>query len=236
MRHENGEWMLHGTEASDPSRIRDPEGLIAYVEQAGFLPLFQNEIPGFSVEEHTLAADWWAGDPERDPWEWRSIAARSRRVAYGKFFSGKAGFLSLEWLPLFVNHRRDGYDFDSLYEAGKAGHREHQIMELFTEGASLFSWQIRQLLDTGKSQEGALTRLQMQLYLVTEDFQQRLSKQGVPYGMSAARYCTPEKLWGYEAVTAAYGESPADSYDRIRQQILKRYPDASDRAIRRICP
>lgn len=109
-------------------------------------------------------------------------------------------------------------------------------MELFTEGASLFSWQIRQLLDTGKSPEGALTRLQMQLYLVTEDFQQRLSKQGVPYGMSAARYCTPEKLWGYEAVTAAYGESPADSYDRIRQQILKRYPDASDRAIRRICP
>lgn len=63
MRHENGEWMLHGTEASDPSRIRDPEGLIAYVEQAGFLPLFQNEIPGFSVEEHTLAADWWTGDP-----------------------------------------------------------------------------------------------------------------------------------------------------------------------------
>ena len=76
----------------------------------------------------------------------------------------------------------------------------------------------------------------MQLYLVTEDFQQRLSKQGVPYGMSAARYCTPEKLWGYEAVTAAYGESPADSYGRIRQQILKRYPDASDRAICRICP
>lgn len=99
MRHENGEWMLHGTEASDPSRIRDPEGLIAYVEQAGFLPLFQNEIPGFSVEEHTLAADWWTGDPERDPWEWRSIAARSHRLAYGKFFSGKAGFLSLEWLP-----------------------------------------------------------------------------------------------------------------------------------------
>lgn len=149
MRHENGEWMLQGTEASDPSRIRDPEGLIAYVEQAGFLPLFQNEIPGFSVEEHTLAADWWTGDPERDPWEWRSIAARSHRLAYGKFFSGKAGFLSLEWLPCFVNHRRDGYDFDSLYEAGKAGHREHQIMELFTEGASLFSWQIRQLLDTG---------------------------------------------------------------------------------------
>ena len=103
MRHENGEWMLQGTEASDPSRIRDPEGLIAYVEQAGFLPLFQNEIPGFSVEEHTLAADWWTGDPERDPWEWRSIAARSHRVAYGKFFSGKAGFLSLEWLPFFVN-------------------------------------------------------------------------------------------------------------------------------------
>ena len=64
MRHENGEWMLHGTEASDPSRIRDPEGLIAYVEQAGFLPLFQNEIPGFSVEEHTLAEAVLLGSDE----------------------------------------------------------------------------------------------------------------------------------------------------------------------------
>ena len=46
---------------------------------------------------------------------WREIIARSGKVAYGKFFDKKAGFISVEWLPVFANYRRDGDDFDALY-------------------------------------------------------------------------------------------------------------------------
>ena len=53
---ENGEWIL------------------------GFLPLFKNEIPGFSVEERTVAKYWWSGNVERDPWEWREIIATEQQL------------------------------------------------------------------------------------------------------------------------------------------------------------
>ena len=43
-------------------------------------------------------------------WEWKGDVARNRQLVYGKFFAGKAGFVSLKWFPDFCNYRRDGYD------------------------------------------------------------------------------------------------------------------------------
>ena len=76
------------------------EELIDRVEEIGFLPLFEGPAAGFSAEALTARQPWWSGDPDRDPWFWREAIARSGRVAYGKFFAGKAGFLSLAWLPV----------------------------------------------------------------------------------------------------------------------------------------
>ena len=69
-----------------------------------------------SVEEWTDPGCWWCENPEVDPWIWREIIAGKRKIAYGKFFDKKAGYISLEWLPYFVNARRDGYDFDARWE------------------------------------------------------------------------------------------------------------------------
>lgn len=84
--------------------------MISLINETGFLPLFKNEIEGFSAEEHTSSLYWWTGDKEQDPWEWREIIAGTGEVAYGKFFGRKSGFISREWLPVFANFRRDGYD------------------------------------------------------------------------------------------------------------------------------
>ncbi|PWM26108.1 MAG: hypothetical protein DBX44_01030, partial [Oscillospiraceae bacterium] len=82
---ENGEWVMRGLSWDSPCRIRSWEELICRIDEVGFLPLFKNEIDGFSAEEHTSGLYWWSGDPEQDPWEWRQLIARSGRVAYGKF-------------------------------------------------------------------------------------------------------------------------------------------------------
>ncbi len=122
---------MYGVDRDDPYCIHTVEQLMDVIDEIGFLPLFKNEIPGFSVEERTVPDYWWSGDQERDPWQWREEIARSRRIAYGKFFNKKAGFISMKWLPVFVNYRRDGYDFDSLWEDGKASQRAKKIMDLF---------------------------------------------------------------------------------------------------------
>ena len=110
---ENGEWIMRGLDWDDPARIQSWEELIDWIDEIGFLPLFKNEVDGFSVEENTADLYWGSGDAEQDPWEWRCLMARSGRVAYGKFFGKKAGFISKAWFPHFSNWRRDGYDFDS---------------------------------------------------------------------------------------------------------------------------
>ena len=39
-------------------------------------------------------------------WEWKGSVVREGGCTYGKFFAGKAGFISLEWWPDFCNWRR----------------------------------------------------------------------------------------------------------------------------------
>ena len=112
MGNESGTWIMHGIKANDPGCIHTVEELEDYIDKVGFLPLFQNAIRGFSVEEHVESGYWWSGNKEKDPWEWREIIARNGRIAYGKFFDRKAGFISRAWFPAFANHRRDGYDYD----------------------------------------------------------------------------------------------------------------------------
>ena len=125
---EEERWVMHGLNADDPNCIKSVEQLQAFIEEIGFLPLFRNEIPGFSVEEHTAADSWWSEDPESDPWEWRKIIAGNGRIAYGKFFDKKAGFISRGWLPAFANYRRDGYDFDARWDDELASIRSKKIM------------------------------------------------------------------------------------------------------------
>lgn len=83
---------MRGLDWDDPSRVQTWEDLIDLINEVGFLPLFKNEVDGFSVEENTGDLYWWTGDEEQDPWEWRCLMARSGKVAYGKFFGKKAGF------------------------------------------------------------------------------------------------------------------------------------------------
>ena len=77
---ENGVWTMHGMDWNDPYRIRSYRELINWINEIGFLPLFKNEIEGFSAEEHISNLFWWTGDKEQDPWEWREIIAKSGEV------------------------------------------------------------------------------------------------------------------------------------------------------------
>ncbi len=235
---ENGEWIMYGMDWDDPYRIRSYRELINRINEIGFLPLFKNEIEGFSVEEHTSNLFWWTDDPAQDPWKWREIIARSGEVAYGKFFGKKAGFVSLDWLPAFANYRRDGYDFDSLWEDGLASHRSKKIMDCFEAEPEYSSTVLKQVSGFGKGGEnnfsGIVTDLQMQTYLVIKDFRRKRSKSGREYGMPISIYAKPEELWGYDLVASGYKEKPAVSRDRILAHIRALYPQATEQQILKV--
>lgn len=227
---------MYGLEWDNPYRIRTYRELISWINEIGFLPLFKNEVDGFSAEEHVSDRFWWTGDPEQDPWEWREIIARTGEVAYGKFFKKRAGFISLEWFPVFANYRRDGYDFDARWDDELANIRCKKIMDVFEWEDEWIGQQLKKTAGFGKGGEknfsGIITDLQMQTYLTVKDFRRKRSKKGAEYGMPVCVYAKPEDLWGYDRVTAAYRESPQTSWQRIFTHVKDMYPDADEKQIR----
>ena len=77
--------------------------LIDYINKTGFLPLLSMGITGWSAEEvmdedcqYTRLPD---GGWEWPLWEWKGSILQESGCAYGKFFKGKAAFISREWCP-----------------------------------------------------------------------------------------------------------------------------------------
>ena len=93
MGNESGEWIMHGMKWDNPNCIHSVDEAIEYIDKVGFLPLFKNDIDGFSLEERTVPEYWWSDNPEIDPWMWRTVIARRHDIVYGKFFDKKAGFM-----------------------------------------------------------------------------------------------------------------------------------------------
>ena len=55
MDNESGEWIMHGIEWDNPDCFHSVDEAIEYINEVGFLPLFKNDIEGFSLEEKTFS-------------------------------------------------------------------------------------------------------------------------------------------------------------------------------------
>ena len=85
--------------------IEGPEDVARLVDELGFLPFFHNPVEGFSLEE-MLPPEFWFPDEGEGIWEWKGPVIARAGCAYGKFFRGKACYISREWFGDFANLRR----------------------------------------------------------------------------------------------------------------------------------
>lgn len=211
--------------------LRSPADIVTLTAELGFLPFFAVEIPGFSVEE-CCPPELWFSEEADGPWEWKGPAARSGQCVYGKFFGGKAGFISKEWFPDFANLRRDGYDFDARYEEGLAARKDKDVYDTLTEHGTLLSKELKRLCNYRKGGnrgfDTVITRLQMQTYVTIGDFLYMQDKYGQTYGWGVAQYTTPETQFGYDFVTSAYRKDPAESRLDILARLKSILPDAGE--------
>lgn len=213
--------------------VSSREALGELVTEWGFLPLLKNRVPGFSVEEHTPVALWFA-DGVDGPWEWKGPVIRETGCAYGKFFGGKAGFVSREWYPDFANYRRDGYDFDARYDDGLARNLDKRVYDELLEYQPVLSKEWRKLTGIAKRGEfdAIVTRLQMLGYVVTVNFEYASDKNGKPYGWGLARYATPEAAFGAAFTEKVYRRSPEESRQKIETHLRRLLPQATARQVK----
>lgn len=217
--------------------VRSPEDVIELVEEIGFLPFFANDVQGFSIEECCPPELWFSAETD-GPWEWKGPIARSLKCVYGKFFKGKAMFISRDWFPDFANLRRDGYDFDARFNDGLASYKDREVYETIAENKYLLSKELKRMLNYRKGGKNGfdtvITRLQMQTYVCISDFVYMLDKFGAPYGWGVAEYAAPEALFGGDFVTSAYRRDPEESGERIAEHLKAVFPDISEDKLRTI--
>lgn len=215
--------------------LRSAEDLAALVNELGFLPFFRHSIPGFSIEECTPPELFFVEGVE-GPWEWKGPAIQISGGVYGKFFRNKAGFISREWFPDFANYRRDGYDFDASFDDGLAKFKDKQLIDALEQTGPILSTGLKKAAGYGSSggQKGfetVITRLQMQCYVITEDFEYARDKYGKPYGWGVARFATPEQHYGSAFSGTVYARSPQDSYSRLLRHLESILPGADKAGI-----
>ncbi|SFG15739.1 hypothetical protein [Prevotella sp. KH2C16] len=199
-------------------QVHSPEELERLVEEMGFLPFFWNDIPGFSLGAYT-APEYWFPEEGNGVWDWKGPVIVEGGIAYGKFFENKAGFISMDWFPDFLNYRRSTY---------KLSTQEKRILDTLKEHQTLLSKDLKKLCgyttprtprprnplerqmtaetravvkkpkSTREAFDTAITRLQMGTQVITADFEYNYDKQGKRYGWGVARYCTPEDFFGEE--------------------------------------
>ena len=216
--------------------IETKKDLIEAVHEFGFVPLFRNSVPGFSVSEHVSPKAWFSS--EEGVWEWKGPVIRETGCAYGKFFENKAVFIDREIFPDFANYRRDGYDFDARFEDGLAPYKDKQLYDLLAENSPVISKRLKYkggYVRGGKTGfDTVINRLQSQCYAVISDFVYQLDKNGNTYGWGVAEYSTPEALMGEDFTGRVYSREPEESYEILFSRLKELLPRADEKVIKKL--
>ncbi|MBR4380341.1 MAG: hypothetical protein IKP48_03705 [Bacteroidaceae bacterium] len=224
------------TTINSPSpRIGSCSELMEFIQQVGFLPLLDSGIWGYSAEavvdddcRYVMLPD---GGWDWPLWKWKGPIVTDGNCVYGKFFAGKAGFISMEWWPDFCNYRR------SVHPAPQEGSIEEAILLTLHEEGSMITRELRAACGfTGPNMrgkfDGYVTRLQMACRIVTEDFVYPTDKHGHEYGWGWSLLTTPEQLLGREACRCP--RTPQESFDRLFHHFKSLLPQANNKQIMRL--
>ena len=217
------------------TKIHNEIALMESIQEVGFLPLLYSGIRGYSAEEvvdedcgYVVFSD---GGWDWPLWKWKGPIVTEGSCVYGKFFAGKAGFISREWWPDFCNYRR------SIRPKPQEGSIEEAILMTLSEHGSLITRELRAACDfTGPKMrsrfDGYVTRLQMGCYIVTEDFVYPRDKHNREYGWGWSLLTTPEALLGHEACQCE--RTPEESYQRMYAHLSSLLPQASEAQIKKL--
>lgn len=199
------------------------------IRQVGILPFFDNRVHGWSVEENIDPGVWFTGDD--GPWEWKGPLACEKICVYGKFIRGKAAFVRPDWFAELANYRRGGYvAFDDMDEAGEAPRRDRLLMRYVAAHPGELSKYARRESGVDRGYEAVLTRLEMQTWIINQDFRYSVDRQGRPYGWGNAALIRPEDwLDGF----ALPDRTPEESFERIVAHLRGLMPDVDEALLRR---
>ena len=215
--------------------IHSCDQLMELIQHMGFLPLLEGGIPGYCAEgvldDDCRFTRFDDGSWVWPLWQWKSVIVTEGNCVYGKFFAGKAGFISQEWWPHFYNWRR------SVHRQPEPGTIEDTILTILRSNGSMIARQLRAACGfTGSKMrsrfDSYIGRLQMECRIVTEDFVYPRDKHGREYGFGWSLLTTPELLLGTDACHCDL--TPEQSYSKMLNHLAALLPDATETQIAKL--
>ncbi len=211
-------------------KLHSAAELTEYINKVGMLP-FLHLVPNYDwsaeevVDEDCQYVALPDGGWEWPLWEWKGDIIRESGCAYGKFFKGKATFISREWWPDFCNYRRSTHPYPA------EGSIEEAILETLRINGSMITRDLRKACGFTEPKmrskfDTFITRLQLGGYIVTEDFVYPHDKHGRQYGWGWSLLALPEELFGREACHP--DRTPEESRQRLMEQFRKIMPGVSE--------
>ncbi len=233
--------------------IERQEQLERHIRQVGFMPFFRNCIDGFSIEEMTPPELLFGDDTSDGPWQWKGPIISHWESAYGKFFKGKAGYVSLEWLPDFMNWRRSllpltGYDDDARNIHRVLVENESMLSKELKKASGFSLSRKRRIVSpqnpdesvvnehNGMAFDSLIAQLQMGTHVSIADFEYLVSRKGETYGWGVARYCTPEAMYPelFPIERSVDGRTPQESRERIVRHLCGLLADTDRQKVEKL--
>ncbi|MGI6316515.1 MAG: AlkZ-related protein [Christensenellales bacterium] len=197
---------------------------LAELEKWGCIPMSQ-EIPGLPALA-SLCPEylWHTGDPDSDPWMFRTRIAAEKKGAYGCLLGGRKAFVSASFFPVAYAACRVSFSMDERYEAGLTSWEVYRMYRLFRERRVLATFGVRELLQgemKHSAQDRALIVLQREWIITVIDGVRKLNRSGEPYGWNVNLYGWMED-WAPEEWRRT---SERISQTVARRSWLRRYED-----------
>ena len=150
-------------------------------------------------------------------------------------FFKTSGFTSKGWYPHFYAVRRNGETFEEAYKRGCISHTAKRIYDIVRDGYVALH-EIKARGGFGKNERSqfdrAMVELQMGMFITMTGRQQKKNKYGIEYGWNSTVFTTVENFWAERDFEIPVLDEE-ESYEKIRQQILRLNPMAEEKTIRK---
>jgi hypothetical protein len=191
------------------------------VAEEGFMTFTRNPWGAPSLEDRVYGTVW--GDELPDPpWAWKNRIAEQGKALYAHALGGRNVFVSMAWLPVFFAAYRPQEDIEERYAEGLVENLTLRVAREMRAMPRRIKADLRAGLGlTGKEKgrmEGALNRLEREMFLSIGATTHKRNKRGEPYGWGV------NELWLCEAFYAkelelAEGIDREEARERIRERI-----------------
>jgi hypothetical protein len=193
------------------------------VVECGFMTFTNNPWGAPSLEREVFGSVW--GDELADPpWAWKNRIAEQQIALYGHALGGRNVFVSMAWVPVFFAANRPERDIEERYGDGLVDNlcirvaRELRALPVTTK------FGLRNALNLhgkeGNRIEGAVLKLEREMFLSTGASTQKINKKGEPYGWHVNEIWLCEAFFDPQLGEAAQMERD-DARERISEHILR---------------